>query len=225
MMMSVTPPRRTRSFAERAQGIGLALLVQMAFLLMVMMTPARLVRPIEAAREMILVLPPLTPPKPTTIDARMPSNLSTAQPVVTPPPEAAPPALTAPLAPPGGIAGFGRSLFGCAPEHYADLTPDERAHCPKPGEGMAVNQPPDLLAPPKSHAKDEALWQEQYAEDHYVPPICPPSDGPPVGFCVMHQAMIESHRRADAWQKIEDQKAARLQQPKRPLPNIGAPRN
>ena len=133
--------------------------------------------------------------------------------------------MIAPQAPPGGIAGFGRSLFGCAPEHYAELTLDERAHCPKPGEGMAVNRPPDLLAPPRSHAKDEALWQEQYAEDHYVPPICPPSDGPPVGFCVMHQAMAEHHRQQEAWQKIEDQKTARLQDPKRPLPKIGVRRN
>src|SRR3954468_20520584 len=167
-------PRAT--WRRRASGAALALLVQAVFLLLVLLTPAQRIAP-RIEKETLLLLPPLAPPKPpVTIDARAPSTLSTAAPVVPPPPQSPPPVITAPLAPPSGIAGFGRSLFGCAPEHYADLLPDERAHCPKPGEGMAVNQPPDPLAPPRSHAKDEALWQEQYAEDHYVPPICPPSD-------------------------------------------------
>lgn len=214
-------PRAT--WRRRASGAVLALLVQATFLLLVLLTPSRLVRP-AMERETLLLLPPIAPPKPTTIDARPPSTLSTAPPIVSPPPSA-PPVMLAPLAPPGGIAGFGRSLFGCAPEHYAELTPDERANCPKPGEGMAKRDDNDLATQPRSHAKDEALWQEQFAEDHYVPPICPPSDGPPVGFCVMHQAMAKHHRQQEAWQKIEDQKAARLQEPKRPLPKIGVRRN
>jgi hypothetical protein len=208
---------------NRAGGAALALLVQALFLLLVVLTPAHRTKPV-AEKETLLLLPPLAPPPPvTTIDARPPSTLSTAPPIVAPPPQS-PPVITAPLAPPGGIAGFGRSLFGCAPENYANLTPEERAHCPRPGEGMAKRNDNDLLNPPRSHAKDEALWQEQYAEDHYVPPICPPSDGPPVGFCVMHQAMAEHQRQQDAWQKIEYQTAARLREPKRPVPNIGVRR-
>jgi hypothetical protein len=210
------------SWPRRAGGAILALLVQFSFLLLVLLTPSHPLRPV-IEKETLLLLPPLAPPKPVTIDARAPSVFSTAPPVVPPPPYS-PPAMIAPLAPPSGIAGFGRSLFGCAPEHYADLTPDERAHCPKPGEGMAVNQPPDLLAPPKSHAKDEALWLEQYAEDHYVPAICPPSNTP-IGFCVLHQAIAENRRRQEAWQKITEEKAARLQEPKRPPPKIGVRRN
>jgi hypothetical protein len=128
-------------------------------------------------------------------------------------------------APPSGIAGFGRSLFGCAPEHYADLPPEERAHCPKPGEGLAINQPPDLLNPPKSRAKDEALWLEQQAEDHWVPAACPPGDPGAVAHCLLQQSIAENRRRQAAWQKISDDKAARLQEPKRPLPNIGVRRN
>jgi hypothetical protein len=222
MMLSSAPTRHTRSVGERARGAALALLVQASFVAMVLLSSQTPVPLHTLAHETILILHP-TPP-PSTIDARTPSVLSTARPMVPPPPSA-PPVMIAPLAPPGGIAGFGRSLFGCAPEHYADLTPDERAHCPKPGEGMAINQPPDLLAPPKSHAKDEALWQEKFAEDHYVPPICPPSDGPPIGFCVMHQAMAENHRRQQAWQKITEEKAKRLQEPRRPLPKTGVRRN
>jgi hypothetical protein len=185
------------SWRRRAGGAALALLVQFSFLLLVLVTPPHHVWP-EIEKETLLLVPP---------------------------PPYSPPVMIAPLAPPSGIAGFGRSLFGCAPERYANLTPDERAHCPKPGEGMAVNQPPDLLNPPKSHAKDEALWQEQYAEDHYVPPICPPSDGPPIGFCVLHHAIDENRRRQEAWQKITEDKTARLQEPKRPLPKIGVRRD
>ena len=222
MMLSSAPPRHTRHVGERARGAVLALLVQASFVAMVLLSSQRPVPLRTLAHETILILHP-TPP-PSTIDARTLAPLSAPRPIVPPPPSA-PPVMIAPLAPPGGFAGFGRSLFGCAPEHYADLTSDERAHCPKPGEGMAGNQRPDLLAPPRSHAKDEALWQEQYAEDHYVPPICPPSDGPPVGFCVMHQAMAENRRRQEAWQKITEEKAKRLQEPRRPLPNIGVRRN
>ncbi len=125
------------------------------------------------------------------------------------------------LAPPSAIAGFGRSLFGCAPERYADLPPDEKAHCPKPGEGLAVNQPPDLLNL-KSHAKDEALWREEQAEAKWNSECAGAVE---VGFCIMHQSMAEHGRAQAARQKIADDKAARQQEPKRPLPNIGVRRN
>ncbi|MBA2588184.1 MAG: hypothetical protein H0U98_06105 [Alphaproteobacteria bacterium] len=205
-------------------GAVLALLVQLSFLLLVLLTPSHPLRPV-VEKETLLLLPPIAPPKPVTIDARAPSTLSTAPPVVPPPPYS-PPVMIAPLAPPSGIAGFGRSLFGCAPEHYAELTPDERAHCPKPGEGMAVNQPPDLLNPPRSHAKDEALWQEQWTEGHWVPAVCPLGDGPgAVAHCLLEQSKAEHRRQQAALQKINDEKAARLQEPKRPLPKIGVRRD
>ncbi len=211
---------------ERAQGLFLALLVQASFIAMILLSAQRPVPLRTLAHETILILHPTPQIAPQSIDAR--GSARRPVPVITPTSPAiapAPPFAPAPdIAPPSGIAGFGRSLFGCAPEHYADLPPDERAHCPKPGESMAVNQPPDLLNPPKSHAKDEATWQEQWAEDHYMPPICPPSNTP-VGFCVLEHAIAENGRRQAAWQKIGDEKAARLQEPKRSPPNIGVRRN
>ncbi|MBW8708608.1 MAG: hypothetical protein JF627_04985 [Alphaproteobacteria bacterium] len=224
MMLSGAPPRHTRSLGERAQGAVLALLVQAGFLAMILLTPQHRMPLRTLARETILILHPTLPP--STIDARAPRPRSAAPPLVPPPPPFFAPVTPAPtLAPSGGIAGFGRSLFGCAPEHYADLPPDERAHCPKPGEGMAVNQPPDLLNPPKSHSRDEAIWQEQWTEDHWVPALCPPTNGPPIVTCVLRQAIAENHRRDAAWKKIADDKAARLQEPKRPPPKIGVRRN
>jgi hypothetical protein len=212
----LTAPRTIR---DRTSGAALALLVQASFVLMLLLS-----RPVTPrhplAHETILLLHALPNLTSRTIDARGADQRRIAPVQVPLLPNLAPPV----LAPPSGIAGFGRSLFGCAPEHYADLPPDEKTHCPKPGEGMAVNHPPDLLNPPKSRAKDEALWQEQWAEDHWVPPVCPPSETP-VGFCVMHQAMAENRRAQVARQKIADDKAARLQEPKRPLPNIGVRRN
>ena len=161
-MLSSAPPRHTRSVGERARGAVLALLVQASFVAMVLLSSQRPVPLRTLAHETILILHP-TPP-PSTIDARAPAPLRATPPIVLPPPSA-PPIMIAPLAPPGGIAGFGRSLFGCAPEHYAELTPDEKAHCPKPGEGMAGNQRPDLMRT-RSHVKDEAHWRQEWVRVH-----------------------------------------------------------
>ncbi len=78
------------------------------------------------------------------------------------------PAAPSVAAPPSGIAGFGQSLFGCAPEHYADLTPDQRAHCPRPGEGLANKEQPDLMGMP-SHVKDNARWANAMAHKQTLP--------------------------------------------------------
>jgi hypothetical protein len=211
------------NWLHRARGATLALLVQALFLLLLVTTRNTNIAPHRVTPETLLflrALPKPLPPPPATAPSRA---VRPALPLIIPDvPSAAP----APLAPPSGITGFGRSLFGCAPEHYADLPPDEKAHCPKPGEGMAVNQPPDLLNPPKSRAKNEALGQEQWAEDHWVPAVCPPGDGPgAVAHCLLEQSIAENRRRQAAWQKIADDKALALQEPKRPLPNIGVRRN
>ena len=168
----------TRAIRDSARGGALALLVQAVFVAMLVLSSRHPAPLPKAARETILLLHALPNVPSQTIDARgAPSRVRRpAIPLIIP---AMPSFKTVPaLAPPSGIAGFGRSLFGCAPEHYADLPPDEKAHCPKPGEGLATNQPPDLLNPPKSHAKDEAMWQEQWAEDHWVPAVCPPGGWP-----------------------------------------------
>jgi hypothetical protein len=214
---------RNPPWQSRTVGALLALLVQTAFVLLLITTrttTSPLRTPLPETLLFLRSLPRPAPPAPATVPNR---TARPATPFIVPTvPNIAPPV----LAPPSGIAAFGRSLFGCAPEHYADLPPDERAHCPKPGEGMAVNQPPDLLNPPKSRAKDEALWQEQWAEDHWVPTVCPPGDGPgAVVNCLLQQSIAENRRRQAAWQKIADDKAAALLEPKRPLPNIGVRRN
>ena len=210
-------PARARLIRDRSGGIVLALLVQTGFVLIMLLSSQYLAPLRRPAPETILLLHSLPKVAPRTIDARgaRPRALPMQTPIL---PNIAP----SPLAPPSGIAGFGRSLFGCAPERYADLPPEERAHCPKPGEGMAINQPPDLLNPPKSRAKDEALWLEEQAEKHWNTECAGAVE---VAKCMMHQGMAENRRAQDARQKIADDKAARLQEPKHPLPNIGVRRN
>jgi hypothetical protein len=152
---------------QRAFGASLALSVQAIFLLLALLSPSHETKRSSPPLESILFIPPLAVPAPSTIDARGPRQRHTLvpMPVSVPPPIAVPPSAAPSLAPPSGLAGFGRGLFGCAPEHYADLTPDERAHCPKPGEGLAVNQAPDLMHAP-SHVKDEAHWRQEWARVH-----------------------------------------------------------
>jgi hypothetical protein len=208
----------TRTIRDRSSGVVLALSVQTLFVLLIVFSSSRLAPPRSPARETILLLHPLPQTAPRNIDARG-EVLHRAPPVAIPVlPTIAPSA----LAPPTGIAGFGRALFGCAPEHYADLPPDEKAHCPKPGEGMAVNQPPDLLKPFKSRSKDEAFWLEEQAETRWRTECAGAVE---VVKCMMQQSRAERRRAQAVMQKIADDKAAALQEPKRPLPHIGVRRN
>jgi hypothetical protein len=207
------------SWKQRAFGATLALSVQAIFLLLVLLSPSHHARLASLPPESILLIPPLAVPAPSTIDARGPRRrrAAAAALIPVPPPIITPPAPTTSLAPSSGLAGFGRSLFGCAPEHYADLTPDERAHCPKPGEGLAKNDDRDLVTPPRSRAKLEAMWQEQWDEDHWVPGPCPPSDRPVV-LCLLDQSIAENRRAEAAWDKIAEDRAAALKPKPPPVP-------
>ena len=114
-------------------------------------------------KEIFFRLVPTSPPAP-------PVRIIGGAPVHKPLASAPGPLLPAPSvpAPPSGIAGFGQSLFGCAPEHYANLTPDARAHCMKPGEGLAYNRMPDLMGG-RSHAKDTARWANAMVHKQPLP--------------------------------------------------------
>lgn len=221
MMTANLLPSSARERLKRDHLVGgaLALLVQAVFVLLVLLSPSHHTKLASLPPESILLIPPLAIPVPTTIDARGPRRRRTAAPALipVPPPIVAPPAPTTSLAPPSGLAGFGRSLFGCAPERYADLTPDERAHCPKPGEGLAKNDDRDLNTPPRSRAKLEAMWQEKWDEDHWVPGPCPPGDRLAV-LCLLDQAIAENRRAAAAWDKIAEDRAAALKPKSLPAP-------
>src|SRR5580698_7270409 len=171
MTTASSPPSGVRDRLKRDHLVGgvLALLVQAGFLLLVLLSPSHSTRPASLARETLLFFPPPAVPAPSTIDARGPRRKRIAPSATLPvPPIASPPVAASPLAPPSGVAGFGQALFGCAPEHYADLTPDQRAHCPKPGEGLANKEQPDLMGG-HSHVKDNARWANAMAHKQTLP--------------------------------------------------------
>ena len=56
----------------------------------------------------------------------------------------------APAVPAPDIRGLGQSLFGCAPETLANLSPEQRSHC---ATGFARPDDSALIEPP-SHVKD-----------------------------------------------------------------------
>lgn len=154
---------------DHLAGGVLALLVQSGFLMLVLLSPSHSMRPAGPERETLLFFPPLPAPVsvPSTIDARGPRQKRIAPSgTLAVPSIAAPPAAASPRAP--DLAGFGQALFGCAPEHYADLTPDQRAHCPRPGEGLANKEQPDLMGT-RSHVKDNARWANVMAHKQTIP--------------------------------------------------------
>jgi hypothetical protein len=162
MMTASSQPSSVRDRLKRDHLAGgvLALLVQAVFLWV--FTTARHAER-AGGRETILFLHPLPPPAPSMIDAR--GARRTRSPVTAP--SAVPlsplPQLSSPS--PSDLQAFGRALFGCAPEHYAQLPPEERQHCPKPGEGLALNPPLALPGEERSHVKNNARWANALAHE------------------------------------------------------------
>ena len=113
-------------------------------------------------RETLLRLPRLIEPRPRTIDARGNPRPNAGPPLFVPPdrPVFAPSNHAAPP----DVRALGRALFNCTPEAYAGMTREQRAHCERPGEGMAMLEPPNLMGS-RSHVKDEAFWQAEFARE------------------------------------------------------------
>ena len=114
------------------------------------------------------------------------------------------------------LGAFGQALNDCAPEKYASLPPERQARCPKPGAGAATQELPKLLGR-YPEAKDEALWQEQWDEKHFVSGLCDPSMGA-VAICQIRQAIAESERATDVNWHLARDKAASLKPPSPPIP-------
>lgn len=171
---------------------------------------------------MLLLLRSSTRPRPEPPPPAMPRQVSPAPsiPQITPPPLLPNPGITGvkPQAP-SGLEALGRALSGCAPEQMGKLAPEDRAKCPP----LAAMPPPDrdLVAPPRSHAKDEALWTEDLAERNWQPNCF---GAEIVAKCLMHQGMAESDRAAKARAFIDEQRRRRAQPPPPPMPKgLGAP--
>ena len=216
MQLRQTMPATRTQARERSAGLVGAVLVQLVLLGLFLQPLVPPARPRQLARELMLLLRPAPQkvPIPRTIDAR-PGPLLPLPSLPTPDvqrdsaPTAVPPSDSM-------LRGLGQSLFGCAPETYAGLSREQRAHCPPPGEGLARGEPTDLIGPSKSHAKDAQRWQEALDERHWEPQ-CAGAES--VVSCLVQQSIAE-HKRAEAVQKdLAWQKTKALQPPKPVLPN------
>jgi hypothetical protein len=174
-------------------------------------------KPREMAREMMLLLRPIFQPPPDRAPERPLPRM------IAPPAALAPPAFneraTGIMPAPGtSLDGIGRALFGCGPEGYGQLTREEQARCPPPGEGMARLTPDDkLLNPPKSHSRDAVMWAEDLAARQFTP-NCTGFGGELIGACMMRQAQAESRRAKQARGEYEFDKARRNAPPPPPKP-------
>jgi hypothetical protein len=210
-------PTHAPARSSRLAGAAGALALQGGFLLMFLASMPALRPPPQIGRELSLILPRFHPalPQPSRREG-LPGPVT-----VTPPLFLAPNmpsnALTRPVLPAApGIATFGQALNNCAPEKYSSLPPDQQARCPRPGAGVAIQELPNPLGPPRT-AKDEALWQEQWDEKHWMPGLCDPRQGSVVG-CLMQQSIAEAERAADVNWHLARDKAAALEPPPPKIP-------
>jgi hypothetical protein len=158
--------RRRVAYRDRLPALVLTLGLQAAFLAVLIYSLQRVTPPMPV-RETILRLPRLIEPRvrPKTIDARgLPRPRAAAPLSVTPTPNIAPRFAPGMAPSQSDIQSLGRALNDCTPENYANLPPERRAHCARPGEGVAVQQAPPLMGG-RSHVKDEAHWAEEYARE------------------------------------------------------------
>jgi hypothetical protein len=137
-------------FKDRLPSAATALLIQILFIAAFLHAfsqapPARK----ELAHEITFFLPRLSPiqrqkatPRvvapPSLKILRLPDNLTVPPPIVAPPATA-------------DVQGFGKSLFGCAPENLYMLTPQDRERCNlgfAPPDGTAVIEPPSQVKDP-----------------------------------------------------------------------------
>ena len=191
-----------------------ALLLQLFFILLFthfLLTPQAQK---ERVREMLLLLRPSAKPRAAPLPV-VPRPSSPVMPI----PQFVPPPLPNPgitgVRPetPSGLEAFGRALSGCTPEAMGTLSPEDRAKCPPLAQMPKPDQ--DLLAEPRSHAKDEALWAEEKAEQDWRPECAGAED---VLKCMIRQSIAESERAAKARAWIDEQRRRRAHPPPPPMP-------
>lgn len=201
---------------ERAATATAAVLLQLFFILLFTQFLLAPQAQRERAREMLLLLRPSRQPQPPRQEAppvpQPPSRPAFIPQIVLPPlpnpgvtgvkPEA-----------PSGLEALGRALSGCTPEQMGKLAPEDRAKCPPLAQMPKPDQ--DLLAPPRSHAKDEALWAEEKTERDWMPNCFGAAE---VGKCLMQQSREENDRAAKARAVIDEQRRRRAQPPPPPMP-------
>ena len=180
-MLSTEFPRTRRS--SQLAGAAGALLLQSGFAFLFLYSMPNFRPPRDLGRELTVILRPM--PRPVIPTAAPVTGPRPTAPIIQSIPQwVAPPASTAPPPVVPGISNFGQALNGCALERYNSLTPDQRARCPRPGEGVAIQEEPNLMGAP-SHVKEEAYWQAEWAREKS--PIWLPCTGGFIDFICLAQ--------------------------------------
>jgi hypothetical protein len=139
---------------DRVAGLSIALLLQAAFVALLIQSLHISGTQKLAPREWILLLPKLPVPPPEKIAPH-----TSARPPQVPLPTISIPSIEpAPQAVP--LKNLGNTLFDCAPENIGMLSPEEQAKC-----GRLGVSPPDrnTVAELRSHVKDPALHAAELA--------------------------------------------------------------
>jgi hypothetical protein len=197
-----------RRLSDRLIGSAAAIALQAGFLLLLLQSVQILKPPPKLAREMTLFLPRLRPAPAQQSAPRVaaPPIVHIPVPSHVPPP----PADAAPSA--ADVQGLGRALFGCAPEAYANLPPEDRAHCPRPGENVPPSAEEELN--PRSHSKDAATWEEDLDERHFDYSGCM-GTGELIVPCMIRLHHAEEARAAIVRSQIASDKAKAAAKPPR----------
>src|SRR4051812_40286551 len=124
--------------AERFAGALLAIAVQALFIALLVFSRSVTAPPEQLVRELTLILPRLPrlltpPPASAPVPREIPAPSVPVAPVIVTPPLPLAPSAPSPL----DLHALGQSIWGCAPEKWSSLTPEQRSHCTRPGEGMA----------------------------------------------------------------------------------------
>ena len=150
---------------DRAAAATLALLLQLGFIAAFLHAFVAQPTPRQMQRELTFFLPRLLPKVEAVKTGPSPRAPAASSPVpLFAPPPATPGAPAAASNNAATLQNLGRSLFDCAPENYASRTPQQRAACPRLGEGFAIREAPPLMGLP-SQVKDEAHWEEELARE------------------------------------------------------------
>lgn len=165
MTASSQPSSAAERLIRHTAGALLAVAVQALFVAALLLWAVPPLSRLREQKEIFFRLVPTAPPAPPLRITGAATGPVRKPMVSAPGPSPAAPSMAEP---PSDIVGFGQSLFGCAPENYADLMPDRRAHCPKPGEGLANKEQPDLMGG-HSHVKDNARWANAMAHKQTLP--------------------------------------------------------
>ena len=152
---------------ERFGGAILALAMQAGFLALLILSRPHFVQNQLASRELTFILPRLEP-VPAPLPLRTAPLFAPTPAVPLPPPVTALPAAPLPqmraLPATPDLRALEQSLFGCRLDLWSNLSAEQRARCPRPGEGVAIQEAPNLMGT-RSHVKDEAHWEEEWARE------------------------------------------------------------